>query len=151
MSWVSFYSCYPSHALNSLEAVLICAFTDKSNTHSLCQVAVLPVEQAWTQRCQFSCKEEQVRSNVTRGNRTGFAAVFWEVLEMPLSIFTTSDFRTEQQLQVNYSCMESIITHPLPPQHTCSSRKYMSVSSETKQQLHWCSDLRKHGLRSEYG
>lgn len=56
MSWISFCSCYPSHALNSLEAVLSCAFTDKSNTYSLCQVAVLPEEQAWTQKCQFSCK-----------------------------------------------------------------------------------------------
>lgn len=61
-----------------------------------------------------------------------FVAVFWEVLEMPLSIFTSSDFRTEQQLQANYSSTESITIHPLPPQHIGSSRKYISDSSETK-------------------
>lgn len=48
------------------------------------------------------CKEEMVRSNgKIRGTVLSFVADFWEVLKIPLSIFTISHFTTEQELQVN--------------------------------------------------
>lgn len=49
----------------------------------------------------FFCKEEMVRSNVARITGLSFVADFWEVIKIPLSVFTTLHFTTEQQLQVN--------------------------------------------------
>lgn len=71
-----------------------------------------------------------VRSNVARITLLSFVADFWEVIKIPLSVFTTLHFTTEQQLQVNEPPMENTTFQLLPLRYLYNRAKQISSSSE---------------------